>query len=124
MQKKPLSFGSFFEEFLAQNIFITEFYASRFFLDLFSFSLKKLRPTSLLARNISNFGYFSFNLSNFLFFLDNLPDWKHLRGGVKFVDFIPRTPTGKIIRPTLKKLAGVFAPSLWKPVGLMDLSGL
>lgn len=36
---------------------------------------------------------------------ENLSDWKQLRGGVKFVDAIPRTPTRKIKRPQLQELA-------------------
>ncbi|XP_046575725.1 putative acyl-coenzyme A synthetase [Haliotis rubra] len=35
----------------------------------------------------------------------NLDAHKHLRGGVEFVDQIPRSPTGQIIRGVLKKQA-------------------
>lgn len=34
----------------------------------------------------------------------NLTEYKHLRGGVKFVSFIPKSPTGKIQRELLKKM--------------------
>lgn len=35
---------------------------------------------------------------------DTLPDYMKLRGGVKFLDELPRTPSGKVARPELKKL--------------------
>ncbi|KAI8889263.1 acetyl-CoA synthetase-like protein [Backusella circina FSU 941] len=36
---------------------------------------------------------------------DNLPDYKHLRGGVTIMDSLPRTTTGKVIKPELRALA-------------------
>jgi acyl-coenzyme A synthetase/AMP-(fatty) acid ligase len=36
---------------------------------------------------------------------DNLPDYKHLRGGVIIMDSLPRTTTGKVIKPELRALA-------------------
>lgn len=33
-----------------------------------------------------------------------LAGYKKLRGGIKFVDFLPRNPTGKLLRRLLKDL--------------------
>jgi len=45
-----------------------------------------------------------FNMLN-LFFSENLSDFKQLRAGICFVEFIPRTMTGKIKRKLLQALA-------------------
>ncbi|KAL6257671.1 hypothetical protein P5V15_011250 [Pogonomyrmex californicus] len=39
---------------------------------------------------------------------DNLEDYKHLRGGVQFLDELPHTDTGKIARKQLRELAKCF----------------
>ena len=39
-----------------------------------------------------------------IFVNSKLDNFKHLRGGVKFVNSIPRNPQGKIIRAQLKAL--------------------
>lgn len=39
------------------------------------------------------------------FFIDNVSSQKRLRGGVIFLDEIPRNPTGKILRRVLKERA-------------------
>lgn len=42
----------------------------------------------------------------FLFiYLDNFTDYKRLRGGVYFVDSLPLTPSGKILRRCVKEIA-------------------
>ena len=38
------------------------------------------------------------------FFLELVIDEERLRGGVRFIDKIPRNELGKIVRPKLKKL--------------------
>lgn len=40
---------------------------------------------------------------------DNLPDQMRLRGGVKFLNTIPHTASGKINRTELKKIALAYA---------------
>lgn len=42
---------------------------------------------------------------NFLIYLDNFADYKKLRGGVYFVDALPLTPSGKVIRRLVKEIA-------------------
>lgn len=37
-----------------------------------------------------------------------MPDYCKLRGGVYFVDVIPRTPSGKILRRLVKETAKAF----------------
>lgn len=39
------------------------------------------------------------------FLIDTFSPWKHLRGGVYFVDTIPTTPSGKIARRLVKQMA-------------------
>ena len=36
---------------------------------------------------------------------DNVADYKRLRGGVVYVDAIPKSPSGKILRKDLRELA-------------------
>lgn len=45
------------------------------------------------------------NLLFFIFPSENMSEYKQLRGGVCFVDAIPRTATGKIKRLALQELA-------------------
>uniref|UniRef100_T1H1B7 AMP-binding enzyme C-terminal domain-containing protein n=1 Tax=Megaselia scalaris TaxID=36166 RepID=T1H1B7_MEGSC len=39
---------------------------------------------------------------------DKMPHYKHLTGGVYFVDSLPRTPSGKILRRKAKEIAELF----------------
>lgn len=38
-----------------------------------------------------------------------LGDTKKLRGGIKFLDKLPKTPSGKVNRPKLKQMAKVYS---------------
>ena len=37
------------------------------------------------------------------FICDTLSDYKRLRGGVQFIDVVPKSPSGKILRRVLKE---------------------
>lgn len=39
-----------------------------------------------------------------MMFLEKLSSYKYLRGGIKFVDFIPKSDSGKILRKKLKEM--------------------
>lgn len=47
-------------------------------------------------------------MDDYIFYLDNFGDFKKLRGGVYFLDSLPTTSTGKIIRREVRELATVF----------------
>lgn len=47
----------------------------------------------------------STNLYSFLFDLDHFSDHYKLRGGVYFVDALPLTPSGKVLRKAVKEMA-------------------
>lgn len=43
------------------------------------------------------------NIIDFFFLLENVAPYKKLRGGVEFIDQIPKTASGKILRRVLKE---------------------
>ena len=45
------------------------------------------------------------NSNNFHFFVEYFADYKRLRGGVYFVDSLPLTPSGKVMRRKVKDIA-------------------
>lgn len=42
---------------------------------------------------------------NLFIYLDHFADYKRLRGGVYFVESLPLTPSGKVIRRYVKEIA-------------------
>lgn len=57
---------------------------------------------------VNIYGECNFIVDNFflyLFYEENLPETKQLYGGIFFVDSIPMTPSGKVLRRRAKDLA-------------------
>lgn len=57
------------------------------------------------------FAYYNFNVDSLkhnLTFAEKLSDHKRLRGGVYFVDKLPMTPSGKIVKRIVKEMAIKF----------------
>lgn len=52
-----------------------------------------VKPSEQLAKDIMDF------------VAENVTGYKRLRGGVRFIDQIPKSPSGKILRRQLKELA-------------------
>lgn len=66
---------------------------------------------NFLASNYAKFIFIYTYCNNYSNFLENVVQYKRLEGGVKFVDSIPKSASGKILRRLIKQQAIVESKS-------------